>query len=42
MRHRRDGLQEMAAGEWRTDAAEVRAMVGALERLAVRETMPSP
>jgi copper homeostasis protein len=42
MRHRRDGLQEMAVGEWRTDAAEVRAMVGALERLAVRETMPSP
>jgi copper homeostasis protein len=41
MRHRQGGLEDMAAGEWRTDAAEVRAMVGALAGLAVRETPPS-
>jgi hypothetical protein len=28
----------MAGGEWRTDAAEVRAMVSALQALATRET----
>jgi copper homeostasis protein len=34
MQHRRVGLEDMAAGEWRTDAAEVSAMVAALEALA--------
>lgn len=38
MRHRRDRLEDMAGGEWRTDATEVRAMVGALASLAVPDT----
>jgi copper homeostasis protein len=38
MRHRPPGLADMAGGEWRTDAAEVRAMVSALQALATRET----
>jgi copper homeostasis protein len=41
MRHRPFGLEDMATGEWRTDAAQVRAMVSALQALAPRETMPS-
>jgi copper homeostasis protein len=38
MRHRPPGLADMAGGEWRTDASEVRAMVSALQALATRET----
>jgi hypothetical protein len=36
MRHRQADLEEMATGEWRSDRAEVRAMVSALQGLAVR------
>jgi copper homeostasis protein len=42
MRHRRPGLEDMSGGEWRTDAAEVRAMVSALQALATHETTSSP
>ncbi|UGB37518.1 copper homeostasis protein CutC [Frateuria soli] len=38
MRHRPAGLDDMATGEWRSDAAQVRAMVSALQGLAARET----
>ncbi|NUO73935.1 MAG: copper homeostasis protein CutC [Frateuria sp.] len=34
MRHRQPGLEDMATGEWRSDAAEVRAMVMVLQSLA--------
>ncbi|MGN2251171.1 copper homeostasis protein CutC [Frateuria sp. GZRe14] len=37
MRHRQPGLDDMATGEWRSDKAEVRAMVSALQDLAARE-----
>lgn len=33
MRHRPPGLDDMAGGEWRSDVAEIRAMVAALEKL---------
>jgi len=42
MRHRQPGLGDMATGEWRTDAAEVRAMVSALHTLGAHEATPSP
>ena len=42
MRHRRLDMEDMAAGEWRTDAAQVRAMVGVLESLATPEAAPPP
>ncbi|MGN2252823.1 copper homeostasis protein CutC [Frateuria sp. GZRe12] len=37
MRHHQAGLEDMATGEWRSDRAEVRAMVAALQDLAARE-----
>jgi len=42
IRHRQPGLEDMATGEWRSDAAEVRAMVSALQALAPHETPSSP
>jgi copper homeostasis protein len=38
MRHRSPHLADMDVGEWRTDEAQVRAMVTALERLTAQET----
>lgn len=40
MHSRRAGLEDMATGEWRSDAAEVRAMVSALRGLSAREAGP--
>lgn len=37
MRHRQPGLEAMATGEWRTDTAQVRAMVAALRDLATQQ-----
>ena len=42
MNHRQAGLEDMATGEWRSDAAEVRAMVSALQVLAARGSAASP
>lgn len=42
MNHRHTGLDDMATGEWRSDEAEVRAMVSALRNLAAREAAASP
>jgi copper homeostasis protein len=42
MRHRQAGLEDMATGEWRSDAAEVRAMVSALRGLPSPATQASP
>jgi copper homeostasis protein len=42
MRHRPFRLEDMATGEWRTDATEVRAMVSALQAMATHETTASP
>lgn len=41
MRHHHPGLDDMAGGEWRTDAAEVRAMVAALAGLSAPESTPT-
>jgi copper homeostasis protein len=40
MRHRHPGLADMATGEWRSDAAEVRAMVAALQGAAAQAHPP--
>ncbi|MCX7512932.1 copper homeostasis protein CutC [Frateuria hangzhouensis] len=40
MNHRHAGLDDMAGGEWRSDAAEVRALVSALQNLAAPTASP--
>ncbi|MBP1475519.1 copper homeostasis protein CutC [Frateuria sp. MAH-13] len=41
MRHRQTGLDGMTTGEWRSDAAEVHAMVSVLQDLAARDIAAS-